>query len=205
MSPQYLPPDDQLPAAYSIIRSWIEPKSQVLDLGCGNGNLLAYLQQQHQCRGEGVELSRELVSQCVNRGLPVHHGDIDEGLGDYPDQRFDVVLLSHTLQEVANPTGVIDEILRVGKMAILSYPNFAYWRVRAQLLFLGRAPRTPHLPFSWFESPNRHVLSVSDFEEYCEENKIEIVRSAYLSGSQKISFWPNLFAETALAAIRRKP
>lgn len=193
-----------MPASFPIIRSWIEPGSEVLDLGCGTGDLLIYLTKEHGCRGEGVELDGEMVGACVNRGLPVHHGNIDDGLEDYPDHRFDVVTLSQTLQEVAHPQRVLDEILRVGKLAIVSFPNFAYWRVRMQLFFLGRAPQTPHLPFTWFESPNRHVVTVSDFSDYCQAHDIEIVRSEYLARGDRVSTLPNFFAETALLALRRR-
>ena len=205
MCPDRLPPLEDLPVTYNIITSWIEPKSSVLDLGCGNGDLLAYLTAEHGCHGEGVELDRELVSMCVKRGLPVHHGDIDDGLVDYPDQRFDVVTLSQTLQEVANTQWVIDEILRVGKLAIISFPNFAYWRTRLQLLFSGRAPRTRHLPYNWFDTPNRHVVTIADFKEYCHARQIEIFRWACLCHGGRIRSFPNLRAETALVAIRRNP
>ena len=205
MCPDRLPPPEDLPASYEIIRSWIEPRTEVLDLGCGNGDLLAYLTAEHGCRGEGVELDWELVAICVSRGLPVHNGDIDDGLIDYPDQRFDVVTLSQTLQEVANTQRVIDEILRVGKLAIISFPNFAFWRSRAQLLFWGRAPQTRHLPHNWFDTPNRHVMTITDFSEYCQSRGIETVRWAYLCGRRSIHLWPTLRADTVLVAIRRKP
>lgn len=205
MCPNHLPPADRLPASYSIISSWIEPNSEVLDLGCGNGDLLAYLQKENGCQGEGVELDRELVGVCNNRGLPVHHGNIDEGLGDYPDQRFDVVTLSQTLQEVMHPERVITEILRVGKLAIITFPNFGYWRGRLQLCLTGRAPKTTHLPYSWFDSPNRRFLTIADFNEFCDSKGISVVKTAYLAQGTLVRFWPNIMAETAIAAIQRKP
>lgn len=204
MSPEYLPKFEDLPPYFQIIQSWIEPKSEILDLGCGNGDLLAYLMKERECRGEGVEISSELVSMCVNRGLSVHNGDLDDGLGDYPDGRFDVVILSQTLQEVASPQKVLQEILRVGKLAIIAFPNFGYWRVRTQLFFFGRAPRTRHLPFSWYESPNRHVLTVLDFEDICKSQNLDIVRRAYLARGSQVHFWPNFRAATALLALTRQ-
>ncbi len=204
MSPEHLPKFEDLPPYFQIIQSWIEPKSEILDLGCGNGDLLAYLMKVRECRGEGVEISRELVSMCVNRGLPVHNGDIDDGLEDYPDGRFDVVILSQTLQEVAAPQKVLQEILRVGKLVIIAFPNFGYWRVRTQLFFFGRAPRTRHLPFSWYESPNRHVLTVLDFEDTCKTQNLDIVRRAYLARGHRVHFWPNFRAATALMALKKQ-
>jgi len=186
---------------YDMIVDLIEDGSRVLDIGCGNGELLCRLLRKKQVQGMGLELSQDSVVSAVGCGLSVVQADIDHGLGALPDQSFDYVVLSMTLQVIRNPDLVLKEMLRIGKKCIVSFPNFGLWRVRVKLLVRGMAPVTRNLPYSWYQSPNRHVLSVKDFREFCTHLGIHIEREIALSGDGLLRFWPNLFAEEALYVI----
>jgi homoserine O-acetyltransferase len=185
---------------YELIESLIEPNSTVLDVGCGDGQLLANLIRDKNIKGEGIELDQELVLDCVCRRLPIIQQDIEEGLGYFGDKSFDYVILSQTMQTLRNPEKVFTELLRVGKKVIVSFPNFAYWKCRVQLFFRGKAPVTRQLPFQWHDSPNIHFLSLKDFDEFCRklgvkvEEKIPLVKS-YLS---PVRFAPNMLAEQVI-------
>jgi homoserine O-acetyltransferase len=187
-------------ADYELIESLIEPNSTVLDVGCGDGELLANLVRDRGIKGEGIELDQELVLDCVCRRLPIIQQDAEQGLGYYGDKSFDYVILSQTVQTIQNPEKVLKELLRVGKKVIVSFPNFAYWRCRAQLLFRGAAPITRQLPFEWHDSPNIHCLSIKDFDEFCKrlgvkvEKKIPLVKTSL----SPVRFAPNLFAEQVI-------
>lgn len=159
-----------------IIASWIEPNATVLDLGCGQGDLLAYLQREKGIRGSGIEQDEEKIDRCIARGLTVVQGDINEEVRDYPDARFDYVVLSQTLQQVYKPAELIREMLRVGRRGIVSFPNFSHWRIRMQLLFKGRAPMTKELPYDWHDTPNIRVLGIKDFQSFCAEKGFPILR-----------------------------
>jgi methionine biosynthesis protein MetW len=150
---------------YAIIGEIIEPGSRVLDLGCGDGELLQWLVQNKGVEARGVEISGEKVQRAITRGVSVYQGDIDQGLADYPDRAFDYVILGQTLQETRQPRRVLREMLRVGRRVIVAFPNFGHWRVRLALMASGRAPRTKLFPYDWYESPNIHFLTVHDFEE----------------------------------------
>lgn len=165
-----------------VIFEFIAPGSRILDLGCGDGLLLENLIGGKQARGFGVEISHEGIQACINRGVPVYHGDIDQGLSDHHDNAFDYVILSHTLQAVRRPGFVLQEMLRVGQMGLVSFPNFGYWRVRADLLLHGHMPKTGLLPYEWYETPNIHMCTILDFENLCQELGIQIVRRIPLSG-----------------------
>jgi methionine biosynthesis protein MetW len=145
---------------YEIIVDIIENGSRVLDLGCGNGELLSKLKQRRNVDARGVELDDRCVAECIRRGFTVFQGDIDEGLGDYADKSFDYVVLNQTLQVVHKPTLVIEEMLRVGKRAIVSFPNFGYFRIRWYLLTKGRMPKVDFLPSDWYNTPNIHLLTL---------------------------------------------
>lgn len=164
-----------------IIASLVNEEARVLDLGCGDGLLLQYLFHSKQVQGFGVEISHEGVHACIARGLPVYHGDIDQGLSDHQDNAFDYVILSQTLQAVRRPEFVLREMLRVGKKLIVSFPNFGYWRVRANLLFQGRMPRTQLLPHAWYNTPNAHLCTLLDFEDLCHTMGIHILRQIPLA------------------------
>ena len=176
---------------------------RVLDIGCGEGELLALLVKERQVRGAGIELSESCVFKCVQRGLTVHHGDVDEGLDDYGDASFDLVLMSLTIQELGDPRRALREAFRVGKRVLLTFPNFAHWRARWQLGVLGRAPLTRSLPFTWFDSPNRHFLTVADWERFCPSEGWRPVDRAFLSAGKPIRLLPNFRAEVALYILEK--
>lgn len=149
--------------------------SSVLDLGCGDGELLASLVKHKQVRGMGIEKNLERVTETMARGVPVLHLDLDEGLPEFPDQSFDYVLLEKTLQTVQKPMTVIDEMLRVGKYGVISFPNFGHPEVTSSLVLRSRMPITPHLPYQWYDTPNIHLFTVNDFFDLCETKGINII------------------------------
>jgi methionine biosynthesis protein MetW len=189
---------------YTIIGEIVEPKTKVLDLGCGEGELLAWLAANKGVEGRGVELSGAKVSRAISRGVSVYQCDIDEGLADYPDQAFDYVILSQTLQETRNPRQVLREMVRVGRRVIVAFPNFGHWRTRVSMLFSGRAPRTKLFPYEWYDSPNIHFLTVLDFEELAAKEGLTVERRYFLAGRRKVSWLPNLTAEVAVFLVRGK-
>ncbi len=157
-----------------IIVSLIPRGARVLDLGCGNGDLLTKLKQSGHSDIRGVEIDDRCIAACVRKGLSVFHGDIDEGLGDYDDASFDYVVLNQTLQVVHKPTLVIQEMLRVGNRAIVSFPNFGYFRIRWYILTKGQMPKVDFLPRDWYDTPNIHLSTISDFEVFCRTRNIAI-------------------------------
>jgi len=187
-------------ADYELIESLIEPNSTLLDVGCGDGELLAKLIRDKNIKGEGIELDQELVLDCVCRRLPVIQQDIEQGLGYHGDKSFDYVILSQTVQTVQNPEKIFKELLRVGKKVIVSFPNFAHWRCRAQLLLRGKAPVTRQLPFGWHDSPNIHFLSLKDFDEFCGKLGVKVEKKIPLIKTRlsPVRFAPNLFAEQVI-------
>jgi methionine biosynthesis protein MetW len=188
---------------YAIISELIEPNTRVLDLGCGDGELLAWLQQNKSVEARGVELSGSQVQRAIARGVSVYQGDIEHSLADYPDGVFDYIILSQTLQEIREPLRVLREILRVGRRAIVAFPNFGHWRVRLAHLWSGRAPRTALFPHEWYDSPNIHFLTVDDFEDLGSKETWNIERRVFLSGNRRVSLFPNLMAEIAVFLICR--
>lgn len=190
---------------FYLIGQIVEPGSRVLDLGCGEGELLAWLVENKRILARGVEISAADVRKAIARGVSIYQGDIDEGLADYPDHAFDYVILSQTLQETRSPLQVLKEMLRVGRRVIVSFPNFGHWSVRASMLVSGRAPRTKLFPYSWYNSPNIHFLSVKDFEELCQDQNLAVERRYFLSDSHRVSFLPNLMAKTAVFLLGGQP
>ncbi|HUC86344.1 MAG TPA: methionine biosynthesis protein MetW [Candidatus Acidoferrales bacterium] len=186
---------------YETVEQWIPPKSRVLDLGTGDGAFLERLAQTRQVIGEGVEKDAALVTRCVQRGLVVHQGDIADGLDQHADGAFDFVLLLGTFQELVQPAEILREAFRVGRQIIISYSNFAHYRVRLQVLFSGRTPVTRSLPAPWYRTRNLHFLSVADFETFCLETGINQSRRAFFSGRGLVHFLPNLRAETAVSLL----
>ena len=191
---------------YEVIESLIEPNSSVLDIGCGDGQLLANLIIDKNIKGEGVELDEKLVLDCVVRGLPVIQHNIDQGLDNYADKSFDYVILSQTLQTIKETEKVLKELLRIGRKVIVSFPNFAHWRCRLQLLLKGKAPVTKQLPFEWCNSPNIHCLSLKDFENFCKRLGVELERKIPLAKANlnPVQYAPNLFAEQVIYVVSKE-
>jgi methionine biosynthesis protein MetW len=159
-----------------IIASWIEPGSRVIDLGCGGGNLLKYLITQKKVVGTGIERNEAKAADCIAKGLSVLQGDINEEVLDYPDNTFDYVILSQTLQQVYEPDALIRSMLRIGKRGIVSFPNFSHWGSRLQLLLSGYAPVTKQLPYEWFNTPNIRVITIKDFRKFIHEVGFRILK-----------------------------
>ncbi|MDP9171431.1 MAG: methionine biosynthesis protein MetW [Acidobacteriota bacterium] len=183
---------------FSVIGEIIPPGSRVLDLGCGEGELLAWLVEHKRVLARGVEISASQVRKAITRGVSAYQGDIDEGLADYPDNAFDYVILSQTLQETRSPLQVLKEMLRVGRRAVVSFPNFGHWGVRKAMLLTGQAPKTKLFPYDWYNSPNIHFLSINDFEDLCRNSGFPIEKRYFLSGSRRVTRLPNLMAQTAV-------
>ncbi|MCL2457851.1 MAG: methionine biosynthesis protein MetW [Desulfobulbus sp.] len=164
-----------------VIASWIEPGSRVLDLGCGAGDLLDYLKQNRQVSGTGIELSEEKAARCIERGLTVLQGDFRREVRDYPEARFDVVVLSQTLQQITDPKELLTDLLWIGKRVIVSFPNFGHWSARLQFLLTGMAPITDQLPYEWYNTPNIRVISIKDFKRFLRLFGVRIVREVAIN------------------------
>ena len=175
----------------------------VLEVGCGSGDLMQLLVQERKCIAHGIEIDEQSIYQCVEKGLNVLHGDIDSGLSEYADESFDYVILNQSLQQVKHFDSVFRDALRVGKKIIVGLPNFAHYKSRFQLFFLGRAPVTPALPYSWYDSPNVHFLSMADFINYCKSRNAAIERSIYLGERRRLFVFPNFFANTGIFLISK--
>jgi methionine biosynthesis protein MetW len=188
---------------FAIIGDIVEPNSKVLDLGCGEGELLAWLAANKGVEARGVEISPAKVRRAISRGVSAYQGDIDEVLTDYSDHAFDYVILSQTLQETRSPLKVVREMLRVGRRAIVAFPNFGHWSMRLALLFTGRAPKTGLFPYEWYDSPNIHFLTVHDFDQLARQESFVIERSYFLAGKRKIALLPNLRAQVAVYQVRK--
>ena len=168
-----------------IISSWIEPRSKVLDLGCGEGNLMCYLKEKKGVRCTGIEKNEKKVAQCVAKGLNVIHGDINQEVKDYHDDEFDYVILSQTLQQVYEPASLLKEILRIGRMGIVSFPNFSHWRIRLQLMLTGYAPVTKQLPFQWHDTPNIRVITIKDFRKFARDVGFKILKETAIDTNSR--------------------
>ncbi|MBT0159819.1 methionine biosynthesis protein MetW [Candidatus Bathyarchaeota archaeon A05DMB-2] len=188
---------------HQVIMNWIEQAASVLDLGCGDGELLTRLIEEKQVRAQGIEISEQSIHRCVAQGLSVFQEDIDTGLAEYADKSFDYVILNQTFQQVKKPDFVLEEALRVGKKTIVGFPNFVHYKARFQLFFRGKVPVTPSLPYEWYDTPNLHFLSIADFREYCKKRDITIEQSAFVAKNKKIRLLPNLLAEIGLFLLTK--
>jgi methionine biosynthesis protein MetW len=188
---------------HQVILDWIEQDASVLDLGCGDGELLARLIEEKKVHAQGIELSEQAIHHCVAKGLSVFQEDIDTGLSDYADKSFDYVILNQTFQQVKKPDFVLKEALRVGKKTVVGFPNFLYISARFQMFFGGKVPVTPSLPFEWYDTPNLHFLSIADFVEYCRKRRIRIEQTAFIGKNKKVKLFPNFFAEIGLFLLSK--
>jgi methionine biosynthesis protein MetW len=191
---------------YSIILDWIKNDSNVLDLGCHDGELLSLIVKEKNVRAQGIEIDEQAIYKCVELGLSVSHQDIDNGLSEYGDESFDYVILNQSIQQVKKPDVVLKEALRVGKEVIVGFPNFAHYISRFQIFFTGRTPLTPSLPYQWYETPNMHFLSISDFRDYCRKQNIRIRRRAFFSNGGMTgikNILANLLAQNGLFLISK--
>lgn len=200
--------NSKLGLGYSIITNIIEKGAKVLDLGCGNGNLLDNLIKEKEVNGLGVEINQDCAISAMEKGLSVIQADIDEGLKGFRNKEYDWVILNQTLQSTEKPDYVIEEMLRVGKKVVVSFPNFAYWKVRFYLFFTGHMPKSKALPFEWYDTPNIHLLTANDFYEFCEKRDIKILKSVFITNEnikknfiiKKLS---NFFAEEVIFVISK--
>lgn len=192
-----------------VILTLVPEGVRVLDLGCGDCSLLNELVTSRKVRGTGVDIDGEQLVNGLSIGINVYQGNLDEGLSDFPDQSYDYVILNQTLQVVKNPLLVLDEMLRIGAYGIVGFPNFAQWQLRRGLFFGGRAPKSPALPFEWYDTPNIRVLSIIDFFDFCRQQGIKIVQQRYLVGSRwlRSAPWPaliNLLTHIGMFVITRR-
>ncbi|MDH3335650.1 MAG: methionine biosynthesis protein MetW [Rhodospirillaceae bacterium] len=192
-----------------LIADMIEPNTRVLDAGCGNGTLLDYLWHFKQVDGRGIEISTDGVKACVSSGLSVIQGDVETDLKDYPDKSFDYVVLSQTLQAMRNPKEVLRQLTRIGERAIISFPNFGYWRYRLYILLKGRMPVSESIPYQWYDTPNIHFCTISDFQALAEEMGLSIEKRLFLGGSifsnsgGITGAFANLFGEHAVYMLKK--
>lgn len=192
---------------YKLIQGLVPQGSTVLDLACGHGELLSELIEEKQVRGSGVEIDQGAVEACIGKGLSVFHGDLDGGLADYTDQSHDVVILSLSLQQLRRPRMIVREMVRVGRLAIVSFPNFAHYLRRAQLCLRGRMPVSRDLPYQWWDTPNIHLCTIHDFRALCREEGLCIEEELYLRSVEQPPpdhlLAPNLLARVAIFAVTR--
>lgn len=196
-----LPPETR--ADHRIICDVVAQGSRVLDLGCGEGDLLALLARYKDVKGQGIELDDAAVLECVRKGVNAFQSDIETGLEEYPDHSFDYVILNQSMQQVRRVDFLVEEALRVGDTLIVGFPNFAHWSARCMLFFKGRAPVTDSLPYRWSDTPNVRFLSTKDFTDFCRIKNIRIHKTFYLGRRRRIRWFPNLFALNAIFVVSR--
>jgi len=208
VNPRSLRPTETSRVDLLIIAEMIKSGARVLDIGCGDGMLLRILADKHGVDGRGIELSQAGVNQCVAQGLAVIQGDADTDLAYYPDLAFDYAILSQTIQATYSPRDVLEQLLRIGKYAVVSFPNFGHWRVRTQLMFGGHMPRTDNLPERWYDTPNIHLCTIKDFLALCDDMGVKVERAIALNayGTKLVAmplFAQNLFGEQAVFLLSR--
>ena len=192
---------------FDIIRQWTPNKAKILDLGCGDGSLLRSLFNSHDSTGYGLETDEDKILACAQTGVPVIEQNIDKGLPNFQNQSFDTVIITQSLQELSNPRHLLQEIVRVGKQGIVTFPNFGYWKNRWMLATQGRMPESDTIPHKWYSTPNIHLCTCIDFEILCNENNIKITNKAFIDHKGRsngiIRKWPNLLGELAIYQIEK--
>jgi methionine biosynthesis protein MetW len=190
-----------------LAERWIKPQSRVLDLGCGDGELLAHLRDKFDTKGYGLEIDEEKINDCVARGVNVIQQNLNKGLSNFGDNSFDSVIMTQALQAVEKPDQLLNDMLRVGKQAIITFPNFAHWKTRSYLFFKGQMPVSEALPYSWYDTPNIHLCTFRDFEALCHTLDIKILNRLAVDDDQQGSFLmkylPNLMGEVAIYRVSR--
>ena len=198
----------ELRADLSIIQKWVKPGSLVRDLGCGDGKLLKYLKENKNVRGYGLEINPENLTACIRNGVNVIEQYLDNGLSNFEDQCIDTVIMTQAPQAVKRPDLLLDEMLRIGGEAIVTFPNFGYWRTRFYLLLKGRMPMSETLPYNWYDTPTIHMCTFRDFEILCHEKGIKILNRTVMNDKHQqrwsIGLWPGLLGEFAVYHIKRK-
>jgi methionine biosynthesis protein MetW len=191
----------------NIIQNWVKPNSRVIDLGCGEGELLSYLKNEKQCKGYGLEINPDSIVSCVEKGLNVIEHNLNEGLEHFKDDAMDTVIMTQALQAVSRPDELLDDMLRVGKEAIITFPNFGYWRTRFYLMTKGKMPMSKTLPFNWYDTPNIHMCTFRDFEKLCYEKSLTILNRTVVDKNHKKSLairtWPNMLGEFAIYRVTK--
>ncbi|UOO78121.1 methionine biosynthesis protein MetW [Neisseria sp. Dent CA1/247] len=184
-----------------LIYDWIPEGSRVLDLGCGNGELLSALIQRKQCTGYGVEIDTEGVIASIERGVSVIQADLEQGLQDFGDNSFDILVLSQTIQAMQNTETILQDLTRVAKQAIVSFPNFGYWRNRLQIGLCGHMPVSERMPYQWYNTPNIHWCTLQDFDRLCAKNHIRVLERAVMTAGKRINILPNLLGSLAFYRV----
>jgi len=187
---------------FAAIAGWVRMESSALDLGCGDGGLLRYLRESRRVTGYGVEIDDDGVAACVKNGVNVIQSDLERGLSDFESQSFDYVILSQTLQAVKNSERIVRDMLRVGREGIVTFPNFGYWRNRLQV-FGGHMPVSDNLPFQWYETPNVHLCTIIDFEDFCRTHGVRILERTVITNGRRIGWLSNLRGALAVYRFQR--
>jgi methionine biosynthesis protein MetW len=188
-------------ADFALIAHWVSPNAKVLDLGCGDGSLLSQLRKTHNIRGYGVEKDDANWLKAMNNGVDVIQMDLESGLSGFEAQSFDVVILSQTLQAVLNTEAIVHEMLRVGREVIVTFPNFGYWRHRAQIL-TGNMPVSDNLPYQWYDTPNVHLCTINDFDNFCRKSNIKVQQRLVLTDKKEVHLMPNIRGNLAMYRLR---
>jgi methionine biosynthesis protein MetW len=194
-------------ADVSIIKDWIKPESRVLDLGCGDGSFLTLLKQEKNIFDCGLDLNPDNITKCLLAGINIIEQDLDKGLANFSNNSFDTVLLTQTLQAVQKPDLLVEEMLRIGKKCIITFPNFAYWRYRLYLITKGRMPVSPYIPYEWYNTPNIHFCTIKDFDALCKEKNIKVLNRTVVDDNYQnsglMNIDPNFFGINAIYHISK--